>query len=132
MEKVCAFGLGDRLVVIEISKCTAEISGAAGKVYVTAPGALGPYAAAESGIPSPKQFSSSFDNHGLGPKMHKARSMEAFSSAPSVDLPFYKGTLGKALEHEGGILHTSANANNTVQVLHFPYSIIHLSPYKWC
>lgn len=96
------------------------------------PGTSGPYVASDSGIPSPAQFSSSYDTHGLGPKMPKDRSMGAFSGAPSVEFPSEKGTAGKALEHEGGILHSSASANNTVQVLHFPCSNFRCLNRKWC
>ncbi|XP_057957466.1 chromatin structure-remodeling complex protein SYD-like isoform X2 [Malania oleifera] len=88
--------------------------GAAGMVHGGMPGASSLYPAVELGFSTPMQFSgSSYENHGLLAKMHKERSMEAFSavSSPSVELSTSKGTIdSEPWRHgfvKGGLTSTS-------------------------
>lgn len=79
----------------------------------------GAYSTTVPGLPGSVQFSNTYDNPSLGPKMNKDRNMEPFSSASSLDVPSDKGAFGNALEYEGGNLNTSGNDSSLVQVLHF-------------
>lgn len=83
-----------------------------------ASGTSGAYATTVPGLPGSVHFSNTYDNASLGPKMNKDRNMEPFSSASSLDLPSDKGAFGKALEYDGGSLHTSGNDSSVVQVFH--------------
>lgn len=82
-------------------------------------GTSGAYATTVPGLPGSVQFSNTYDTSNLGPKMNKDRNMEPFTSVSSLDLPSDKSAFGKALEYEGGSIHTSGNDSSLVQVLHF-------------
>ncbi|KAK2995301.1 hypothetical protein RJ640_010907, partial [Escallonia rubra] len=68
--------------------CSAK--GAAGKIQGLATRASGSFAPSEPAAPSPMQFSSTYGHHG-------------------------KGTVGNALEHEGGISNSLAIGDKTIQ-----------------
>ncbi|XP_017245995.2 chromatin structure-remodeling complex protein SYD isoform X2 [Daucus carota subsp. sativus] len=92
-----------------------QSAGPAGKAYGMATSTSGAYSTTVPGLPGSVQFSNTYDNPSLGPKMNKDRNMEPFSSASSLDVPSDKGTFGNALEYEGGNLNTSGNDSSLVQ-----------------